>query len=170
MRWLIPGLVATAVSGFGTTAQEKVAGPPARPNILFLFADDMRADTIAAHGNRHIRTPTLDALARRGVSFRRAYVFGGDSGAVCVASRAMLLSGRTLFRVNTSTLDGAPLLPEVLGRAGYVTFGTGKWHNGEASWLRAFQRGRTVMFGGVSDHTKVPVRDLGADGRPSVVT
>ena len=46
-----------------------------------------------------------------------------------------------------------------------MTFGTGKWHNGEASWLRAFQRGRTVMFGGMSDHTKVPVRDLGADGR-----
>jgi arylsulfatase A-like enzyme len=160
--------IAVVVAGLGLMRAEQPAPQPQaprRPNFLFLFADDMRADTIAAHGNPHIRTPTLDDLARRGFSFRNAYVFGGDSGAVCVASRAMLMSGRTHFHVETTTLANAPLLPEVLGRAGYVTFGTGKWHNGEASWLRAFQRGRTVMFGGMSDHTKVPVKDLGPNGQ-----
>lgn len=165
----LAGVLVTAITmaGVGLVAhapQPGAAAPP-RPNILFLFADDMRADTIAAHGNPHIRTPTLDSIARRGFSFRNAYVFGGDSGAVCVASRAMLMSGRTWFHVETLTLANAPLLPEVLGQAGYTTFGTGKWHNGEASWLRAFQRGRTVMFGGMSDHTQVPVKDLGADGQ-----
>jgi len=136
-----------------------------RPNILFLFADDQRADTIAAHGNPHIRTPHLDRLASSGVSFRNNYIFGGNSGAVCVPSRAMLMSGKTWFHVDTATLAGARLLPEVLGENGYTTFGTGKWHNGQASWLRAFQRGRTVMFGGMSDHSKVPIRDLGPDGK-----
>lgn len=58
-----------------------------RPNILFLFADDMRADTIAAHGNPHIRTPYLDSLAASGFSFRANYSFGGNSGAVCVPGR-----------------------------------------------------------------------------------
>ena len=167
LKLVVTGMV-VVVAGLGLTlAAQPAVQPqePRRPNILFLFADDMRADTIAAHGNRHIRTPTLDGLARRGFSFRNAYVFGGDSGAVCVASRAMLMSGRTLFHVETTTLANAPLLPEILGRAGYVTFGTGKWHNGEASWLRAFQQGRTVMFGGMSDHTKVPVKDRGADGQ-----
>jgi arylsulfatase A-like enzyme len=168
MRWATGLALALTVTGVGLTARHPMAStvqPAGRPNILVLFADDMRADTIAAHGNPHIRTPTLDDLARRGFSFRNAYVFGGDSGAVCVASRAMLMSGRTWFRVETPTLANAPVLPEVLGRAGYMTFGTGKWHNGEASWLRAFQRGRTVMFGGMSDHTQVPVKDLGPDGQ-----
>lgn len=138
-----------------------------RPNVLFLFADDMRADTIAAHGNPHIRTPNLDRLAATGFSFHRNYVFGGNSGAVCVPSRAMLMSGKTWFHIDTATLNGVQLMPEVLQANGYVTFGTGKWHNGQPSWLRAFQRGKTVMFGGMSDHTKVPVRDLGPDGKLS---
>ncbi len=140
----------------------KAAGPP---NILFLFADDQRADTIAAYGNPRIRTPHLDRLVEAGFSFRHHYTFGANTGAVCIPSRAMLMSGRTWLHVDTKTLRGARLLPEHLGENGYATFGTGKWHNGEEAWLRAFQRGRTVMFGGMADHTKVPVRDLGPDGK-----
>ena len=57
-----------------------------RPNIVLLFADDQRADTISGHGNPHIQTPNLDQLAREGFSFRRNYCAGSFSGAVCVAS------------------------------------------------------------------------------------
>lgn len=138
---------------------------PDRPNVLFLLADDMRADTIAAHGNPHIQTPHLDRLAAAGTSFRNNYIFGGNSGAVCVPSRAMLMTGKTWFHVDVATLKGQRLLPEHLAAHGYTTFATGKWHNGEASWLRAFQNGRAVMFGGMADHTRVPVRDRTPDGK-----
>jgi arylsulfatase A-like enzyme len=138
---------------------------PARPNILFLFADDQRADTIAAHDNPHLKTPHLDGLVRAGVSFRRNYVMGGNSGAVCVPSRAMLHTGKTWFAINTQTLVGERLMPELFGEHGYTTFGTGKWHNGQPSWLRAFQHGTNVMFGGMSDHEKVPLHDRGPDGK-----
>ena len=68
-----------------------------RPNVLFLFSDDQRADTIWAWGNRHIRTPNLDKLVHAGFSFRANYSFGGNSGAVCVPSRAMVNTGRNWF-------------------------------------------------------------------------
>ncbi|MFO0906567.1 MAG: sulfatase-like hydrolase/transferase [Pirellulales bacterium] len=146
-------------------AEVRAAGAAERPNVLVLFADDQRADTIAAHGNPHIKTPNLDRLAAEGVSFRRNYTFGSNNGAVCVPSRAMLMSGKTWFHIDAPTLKDVLLLPEHLQKHGYTTFGTGKWHNGQPSWLRAFQRGKTIMFGGMSDHTKVPVRDLGPDGK-----
>ena len=138
-------------------------GAPARPNILFILSDDQRADTIGAHGNPYVETPSLDRLARRGFAFREAHIMGANQGAVCAPSRAMLMSGRTLFRVYDS-LDGVPTFPEVMRQAGYETFVTGKWHQSEASLARSFTWGRHVFFGGMSAHDAVPVRDLRPDG------
>jgi arylsulfatase A-like enzyme len=134
-----------------------------RPNILLIVTDDQRADALGAYANPYIRTPTLDRLAQRGFSFREAHIMGSHQGAVCAPSRAMLMSGRTLFRVYDD-LDSVPTLPEVLRRDGYVTFGTGKWHQSPESFARSFAQGRRVFFGGMSDHFAVPVRDLQPDG------
>src|SRR5262245_23424838 len=92
---------------------ERVEAASKRPNILFLFADDHRADTIDAWGNSHIRTPNLDKLVASGFSFRGNYIFGGNNGAVCMPSRAMLMSGKNWFHIDVKTLAGVKLMPEL---------------------------------------------------------
>lgn len=63
------------------------------PNILFIISDDQAPDTIAALGNADIHTPNLDRLAKGGTSFTHCFNQGSWSGAVCVASRTMLITG-----------------------------------------------------------------------------
>ncbi len=133
-----------------------------KKNILFLFADDQREDTISAFGNPHISTPNLDRLVKMGTSFRQNYCFGSNSGAVCVPSRAMVHSGKAWTQITTD-LKNTPILPETLGAHGYQTFITGKWHNGSQSILRGFQSGKRVMMGGMSNHAKVPIVDISND-------
>jgi arylsulfatase A-like enzyme len=138
--------------------------PPTRhPNVLFLFSDDQRADTIAALGNKHIRTPNLDRLVREGTACTRAYCMGGTQGAICLPSRAMLMSGRTLFRVR-GDLKGQTTWPEMFRKAGYATFLTGKWHNGPESAQRSFAEGQAVFFGGMGEPYKLPVCDFKPEG------
>jgi len=136
--------------------------PVERPNILFLFSDDQRADAIGAYNNLNISTPSIDQLARVGFNFREAHIMGSIHGAVCAPSRAMLMSGRSLYHV-FDRLDSVATFPEQLRNNGYVTFGTGKWHQSRESFSRSFSEGRAIFFGGMSDHTAVPVQDLEPD-------
>jgi arylsulfatase A-like enzyme len=123
------------------------------PNFLVLVADDMRADGVHAHGGGATRTPVLDRLAGEGMSFRAAYCLGSNSGAVCMPSRAMLLSGRPYFSV-PSNLTGTRTLPERLGESGYETFLAGKWHNGREACERSFEAGEAVFLGGMTDQER----------------
>jgi len=133
------------------------------PNILFVFSDDQRADALGAYGNPYIDTPHLDGLADTGFNFLQAHVMGSHHGAVCAPSRAMLMSGRNLFRVY-DTLDSVRTFPQALREAGYLTFGTGKWHQSRSSFQKTFSRGGNIFFGGMSDHFAVPLHDMDANG------
>lgn len=164
MRKILLAICMIGVAAFvawGITAQRK---PPKRPNILFLFSDDQRADTIHALGNPHISTPTLDRLVADGTTFTQAYCMGANNGAVCVPSRAMMLSGRTLFRISEK-LENQTTWPQVFAAAGYSTFGIGKWHNQPESFLKTFAEGKAIFFGGMNAPYTMPVQDLGADHR-----
>ena len=139
------------------------AADSAKPNILFFFADDQRADTIAALGNPVIKTPNLDRIAYRGVSFSRAYMQGGMNGATCVPSRAMLLSGQNLFHIDEKLMR-SETWPEAFGKAGYSTFASGKWHNGNTSLPRVFQTARSMFTGGMTNPMEAKLSDV-VDGK-----
>src|SRR4051794_40919714 len=102
-----------------------------RPNILFLFADDQRYDTLGCAGHPIVQTPTLDRLAARGVRFPNAFV----TTPVCWVSRAVVLTG--MWAQSHARPDAIPLVtlsalkttyPVELRAAGYRTGFFGKWH------------------------------------------
>lgn len=139
-----------------------------KPNILFFFTDDQRFDTISALGNPLVHTPVMDRLVARGVSFTHAHIPGGTSAAICMPSRAMLHTGRTLFHLDGAGADIPPehtLMGEHLRSRGYRTWGTGKWHNGVPSFARSFSDGAEIFFGGMDDHWNVPVFDYDPEGK-----
>ena len=138
-----------------------------RPNVVFILTDDQRFDTIHALGNNEIGTPNLDRLVNRGAAFTHAYIPGGTASAVCMPSRAMINSSRTLFNL----IQNGKEIPECdttmcqsFRDAGYNCHGIGKWHNGTESYTRSFSSGDDIFFGGMWDHWNVPVCDYRADG------
>ena len=112
--------------------------PPARPNIIYILSDDLAQGDLGAYGQKLIRTPRLDRMAREGTRFTQAYC--GTS--VCAPSRASLLTGlhtgHSPVRGNWEVQpEGQLPLPDstvtaaqVLKSAGYATAAMGKWGMG----------------------------------------
>ena len=139
-----------------------------KPNVLFFFTDDQRFDTINALGNKAVSTPNMDELVENGVSFTHAHIMGGTVGAVCMPSRAMINSGRSLFNLcesGTYIPETDSLLGETLKNNGYQTIGIGKWHNGKRAYQRSFTNGGEIFFGGMNDHWNVPVFHFDPDAK-----
>ena len=112
-----------------------VARAADKPNILFIFADDLAYDAVGAYGNDQVKTPNLDRLASQGVTFTSAYNQGGWHGAVCVASRTMLNTGLFMWHARDAEKDlkkdwqaNGRTWSQRLAKAGYDTYFTGKWH------------------------------------------
>jgi len=102
------------------------------PNLLFLYTDEQRYDTLGCYGNERIHTPNLDRLAENATLFEKAYV----TQPVCTPSRSSLLTGlwphtSGLIGNNISLPDSTPCLPEMLPEGVYTCAHHGKWHLGD---------------------------------------
>ncbi len=108
-----------------------------QPNILFIMTDQQRSDTIAALGNRAIRTPTLDSLVEEGIAFSNCYT----PSPVCVAARSATITGLPPHINGCASNNESPLgrrsIMQVLQGCGYQTHGIAKMHfnpETEALW------------------------------------
>ena len=132
------------------------ASAPARPNIVFIFADDLGWGDLGCYGSLHNITPRLDALAGEGLRFNHAY----STSSTCSPTRIGFYTGRYPGRLTAgmeeplTTRDehhgiphDHPTLPSLLRDQGYRTAMFGKWHCGWLPWFSPLRIGFEVFFG-----------------------
>lgn len=107
-----------------------------KPNFIFIISDDQSYETIRAYGHTDIDTPNLDRLTNSGTTFTHAYNMGGWHGAICVASRTMLATGKTMWHARDvekkldAEREAGNLWAQRMSKQGYETYMSGKWHVG----------------------------------------
>lgn len=135
INWLVI-IVTIFIVGCKKEIQKDTAETKAlvKPNIILLFADDQSYKAVNALGNPEISTPTMDSFAKEGTTFTHAYNMGGWNGAICLASRAMIISGRSLWRAQEISKkyrdkkETHKTWSKLMEGAGYETYMSGKWH------------------------------------------
>lgn len=131
-RWfqfLCAGALALVVAGCVGQGKEARAPLPKRPNVLFVIADQWRAESFGYAGNPDVQTPIIDRLAHQSLNFSNAV----SSVPVCSPMRASLLTGQRalthgVFLNDAPLSPGAVTIAKVLRAAGYDTGCIGKWH------------------------------------------
>lgn len=119
-----------------------------RPNFLFFIADDLMFRTIHSINNPEIHTPNVDRLVHEGIHFTHCFHSGSWTGAVCIASRTMLITGFSPFKAEkalpANQMASVPVWGQTLRENGYRTFQTGKWHLDAVSLQRSFSDLKTT--------------------------
>lgn len=125
--------IRSAALGAGAVLLSQCSKAKNPPNILFIFADDQCHEALGAFGSE-VKTPNLDKLVTGGVTFSNAYNMGAWQGAVCIASRTMLNTGRFVWHAGELDKNLKPeeeagrMWSQMMKARGYHTYFTGKWH------------------------------------------
>ena len=148
----------TAVSSLALAALRGVGqAQAARPNILFIMADDLGYADVSSYGARDYTTPNIDRLALEGLRFTQAY----SNSANCSPTRTALITGRYQMRLPLGLEEplgdtappgiglppSHPTLPSILKKAGYGTTLIGKWHLGYLPDFSPLKSGYDHFFG-----------------------
>lgn len=127
-KYILPHILFSlyAVTAFGSALGNE------KPNVVILYADDWRFDTLGCAGNPIVKTPHLDALASKGVRFTRNCV----TTSICGVSRASLFTGQWMSRHGNTAFNAfktpwEKTYPGALRANGYWVGHVGKWHNGK---------------------------------------
>ena len=129
-------------------------GASAKPNIVFILADDLGYGDLGCYGCEDIQTPNLDRLATEGVRLTDYYA----NGAVCTPTRAAFMTGRyqqrlgledavTYQEMGRGLPEDGQTVADALRRVGYATGLVGKWHLGYDFERRPLQQGFDSFFG-----------------------
>ena len=166
------GLIKLSLAGLcfavGASALAKGGNVPS-PNIIHIIADDVGYDDLSCYGAKDIKTPNLDRLGARGITFTDFYA----PHPTCTPSRAAILTGRYASRVNDGaglsilwpgTQDGLDpdqeiCLAKILKQQGYTTSLVGKWHLGDLDKYLPLQHGFDEYFGIPHPNDHGPERD-----------
>jgi arylsulfatase A-like enzyme len=147
------GSLAAAGLGFGDPSRAQAA----KPNIVFILADDLGYADVSCYGQRDYTTPNVDRLAIEGLRFMQAY----SNSANCSPTRTGLITGRYQMRlpvgleepINATTPRSVglppshPTLPSLFKKAGYSTSLVGKWHLGYLPDFSPLKSGYDHFFG-----------------------
>lgn len=140
---------------FSVSCTSKTVSESKSPNIILVMCDDLGWGDTGFNGNKIIKTPNLDMLASKGITFNRFY----SASAVCSPTRGSCLTGRNPYRYGIPTANAGHMkveeitLPELLKEKGYSTGHFGKWHLGTLTTkVKDANRGRP----GDSTHYSIP--------------
>ena len=156
-RRVLGGLSALSLLSLGGVSKLTFAEQAkAKPNIIFILADDLGYGDLSVYGQTDFQTPNLDKLAQQGLRFTQAY----SNSAVCSATRFGLITGRYQYRLRgglEEPISGAseniglppehPTLPSLLKSNGYKTALFGKWHLGALPKFGPLKSGYDEFFG-----------------------
>src|SRR5215475_13303824 len=153
-RTLLKEAAVSAIATFG--AGRARAQTNAKPNIVFILADDMGYADVSCYGRPDIQTPNIDSIAARGMRFLQGYA----NSAVCSATRTALITGRYQYRLRIGLEEPLPAgqaeiglppehptLPSLLKKAGYGTTLIGKWHLGTLPKFGPLKSGYDHFYG-----------------------